>query len=254
MTRLIQHLVEAPRACSYISTERASLEHRIMVDVESDELDWYLERGYRRFGPDYFRPVCANCQECVSTRIVAAEFVPSRSQRRARNRSAHLRVVIGEPRVDAERLSLYHAWHAERENAREWAPGQITAREYFYQFAFPHPSAREIAYYDDSAGGRLVAIGICDETPRAWSAVYCFYDPAYAKLSIGTHNVLTLVEIARAQKKPYVYLGFRVSACASLRYKATFHPQEVLVGRPVDFEEPMWARVEEPRENRLENP
>jgi leucyl-tRNA---protein transferase len=240
--RLIQHLVEAPRACSYIPPELASLEHRIMVDVDSEELDWLLEHGYRRFGPDYFRPACTNCDACISTRIVVAEFEPSRSQRRARNRCAHLRVMVGPPRIDGDRLALYHAWHADREISREWASGIITSRDYFYQFAFPHPSAREVAYYDDSAGGRLVAIGICDETPTAWSAVYCFYDPSYARLSVGTANVLTLVEIARAQQKPYVYLGFRVSACPSLRYKATFHPQEVLVGRPLDFEKPRWER------------
>ncbi|MBK9258985.1 MAG: arginyltransferase [Polyangiaceae bacterium] len=242
MTRLVQHLVESPRPCSYIPPELASLEHRIMVDVDSEELDWLLEHGYRRFGPDYFRPACSMCTACISTRIVVGEFEPSRSQRRARNRSAHLRIEVGPPRIDDQRLALYHVWHSQREVAREWAPSTLGSREYFYQFAFPHPSAREVAYYDDSAGGRLVAIGICDETPLAWSAVYCFYDPAYARLSLGTANVLTLVELAREQEKPYVYLGFRVNACPSLRYKGTFHPQEVLVGRPLDFEEPRWER------------
>jgi arginine-tRNA-protein transferase len=244
MARLIQHLVEPPRACSYIPPEPASLEHRILLDVDPVELDHLLERGWRRFGPDYFRPACPRCSSCVPTRILAAELVPSRSQRRAVNRGRELRVMVGPPRVDNERLALYHAWHAEREIAREWAPGKIGSREYFYQFAFPHPSAREVAYYDDDAGGKLVALAICDETPRAWSAVYCFYDPAYARLSPGTGNVLTLVRIARAQGKPYVYLGYRVSACASLRYKEDFHPQEILQGSPADDEEPRWVRTD----------
>jgi len=243
MARLIQHIVEAPRACSYIPPERASLEHRILLDVDAEELERLLERGWRRFGPDYFRPACPRCNACVPTRIVASEFELSRSQRRARNRCARLRVVVGPPRVDEERLALYHAWHGEREIAREWAPGKLSAREYFYQFAFPHPSARELAYYDDDDGGRLVAVAICDETPRAWSAVYCFYDPIYAKLSPGIGNVITLVGIARAQQKPYVYLGYRVSDCASLRYKEDFHPQEVLLHGPRDDEEPAWVRA-----------
>lgn len=244
MARLIQHILEKPRACSYIAREVASLEHRVMLDIEPDELDWLFEHGYRRFGPDYFRPACSNCDQCISTRILVSEFKPTRSQRRARNRAAQLRIMVGPPEMDQERLDLYHRWHTEREEAREWAPSVITQEDYFHQFAFPHPSARELAYYDDSAGGKLVAIGICDETPASWSAAYCFYDPAYGRLSLGTANVLTLIEIARMQGKPYMYLGYRVSACASLKYKATFHPQEVLVGRPLDFEVPRWERLE----------
>lgn len=246
MARLIQHILEKPRPCSYIANEVASLEHRIMLDIEPEELDWLLERGHRRFGPDYFRPACSPCGECISTRIVIAEFKASRSQRRARNRSAHLRIMVGPPEIDTERLELYHKWHAEREIAREWSPSVITFEDYFHQFAFPHPCGRELAYYDDSAGGKLVAIGISDETPRAWSAVYCFYDPAYARLSLGTTNVLTMIDIAQAQGKPHVYLGYQVNACASLKYKGTFFPQEILVGRPLDFEEPRWERAKEP--------
>jgi arginyl-tRNA--protein-N-Asp/Glu arginylyltransferase len=37
-----------------------------------------------------------------------------------------------------------------------------------------------------------------------------------------------------------VYLGFRVDACPSLAYKASYRPQEVLSGLPEDDEEPLW--------------
>ena len=68
--------------------------------------------------------------------------------------------------------------------------------------------------------------------------------------------MITQIEIARAQGKPYVYLGYRVDACASLKYKAAFHPQEELVGRPLDFEDPVWTRIESTPEdaNQLEEP
>lgn len=241
MVRLIQHLVEAPRACSYLSNETASLEHRIMLDVEPAMLEAMLSRGWRRFGPDYFRPACNPCEACVPTRIITAEFALTRSQRRARSRADKLRIEVGPPRVDEERLALYHAWHKNREIAREWASGELSGRDYFYQFSFPHPSAREIAYYDEEAE-KLIAIGISDETPNAWSAIYCFYDPAYARFSPGLVNVITNVAIARAQGKPHMYLGYRVSDCPSLRYKSDFHPQEVLVGRPGEDEQPLWVR------------
>jgi arginine-tRNA-protein transferase len=88
-----------------------------------------------------------------------------------------------------------------------------------------------------------VGVGISDETPGAWSAVYFFYDPAYARSSLGIANVVFQVEIARARGRRHLYLGYSVSDCPSLRYKATFHPQEVLVGRPALGEAPRWERV-----------
>ena len=39
-------------------------------------------------------------------------------------------------------------------------------------------------------------MGLSDETPRAWSAIYFFYDPAYAHLSLGTANVVVQIELA----------------------------------------------------------
>jgi arginine-tRNA-protein transferase len=71
--------------------------------------------------------------------------------------------------------------------------------------------------------------------------VYFFYDPQYARRSLGVANVLRQVDLARARGIPYVYLGFRILACQSMRYKADFRPHELLVGRPGDAETPRWV-------------
>jgi leucyl-tRNA---protein transferase len=246
MARLLKHLVEAPRACSYLPDTEASLEHRLMLDIGPEELDYLLERGFRRFGPDYFRPACPRCSACVPTRIVVAEFAPSKSQRRAQRKAASLRVTVDEPRVDEARLDLYHLWHADREAARDWQPSTLDADEYALQFAFPHPCAREVAFHDDEAGGRLVGVSICDEAPKAWSLVYFFFDPAYAPRSLGIANVLVGVELAAARGIPYVYLGYAVTDCPSLVYKSAFGPREVLDGWPRLDEAPRWVRAGDP--------
>jgi leucyl-tRNA---protein transferase len=243
MARLLRHLVEAPRDCSYLADTTAQLEHRLMSDVTAGELDRLLERGWRRFGPDYFRPACPSCSACRTTRLDVAAFAPTKSQRRARRKAAGLRVTVGPPAVDDDRLALYHRWHQDREAAREWSSSELDARAYAMQFAFPHPAAREVAYHDDDAGGRLVGVGICDETPRAWSLVYFFYEPAYAERSLGIANVVVGVEIAAARGLPYVYLGYSVEACASLRYKSGFGPREELEGWPRLDEAPRWVRA-----------
>jgi arginine-tRNA-protein transferase len=245
MARQLRHYVDPPSPCDYLPGQVAELENRIIVGGTADELEAMIVRGWRRFGPVHFRPACGGCGECVSLRLPVADFRPSVSQRRAARACASLRSVVGPPLIDDQRLALYRAWHRQREATRDWAPSPINPRAYELQFAFPHPAVREIAYYDDDAaggGGRLVGLGICDVTPRVWSAVYFFYDPAYARRSLGVANVLRQVEAARAQGVPHVYLGYRILGCASMRYKAGFQPHELLVGRPTDDEPPRWQR------------
>jgi arginyl-tRNA--protein-N-Asp/Glu arginylyltransferase len=241
--RLLERVVEKPRQCAYLPGERASLEVRVMLDVSPEEMDGLLERGWRRFGPVYFRPACASCSKCVSLRVVVAAFAPNKSQRRAARSTARLRRAVGTPRVDDERLALYAKWHQSRESARGWEPNAQTRQRYSLEFAFPHPTSREAAFYDDDAGGLLVGVGLYDETPRALSAAFFFYDPEYARLSLGAANVLSLIDDARASRRAYVYLGYRVEGCASLEYKGNFRPHERLRGWPELDEEagPSWT-------------
>ena len=214
-----------------------------MVDVLPDEADALLCRGWRHFGPGWFRPACVGCQKCLSARIVVNDFAPSRSQRRAQRLARHLRAVVGKPMVDDARMNLFHAWQRDRVQVRGWEMSELSVQDYFMRFAFPSSVAREVAYYDAAADNRLVMVSICDETPQAWSAIFCFYDPAYARISPGIANILSLVDLARASARPFVYLGYCVLACQSLRYKGAFHPQELLVGLPGDGETPRWDRV-----------
>jgi leucyl-tRNA---protein transferase len=242
---LLERVVEKPHPCTYLDGERASLDVRVMVDVTASETEALLERGWRRFGPIYFRPACAACSECVSLRVVVDRFAPTKSQRRAARACSRLRRVVGTPVIDDARLSLYEKWHTSREDARGWEANPQTRERYALEFGFHHPCAREAAFYDDAAGvagGRLVGVGLFDETPHALSAAFFFFDPEYARMSLGTANVVALIADARASGRPHVYLGFRVMGCASLRYKATFGPHELLSGpRPEPEEAPMWA-------------
>jgi arginyl-tRNA--protein-N-Asp/Glu arginylyltransferase len=216
-----------------------------MLDVTPIELDLLLERGWRRFGPTYFRPRCVACSECVSLRVRSDRFELSKSQRRAERACARLRRVVGRPAVDDARLALYAKWHANRENDRGWEANSQDRRRYALELAFPHPCAREAAFYDDDRGGALVAVGLFDITPRALSAIFFYYDPDYARLSPGTANVVSLLRDAVAAELPYIYLGYRVAECPSLRYKASFRPHELLEGRPeMSGDPPRWRGVE----------
>lgn len=245
MAKLLHHLIEPPRPCSYLPDRDAQLEIRVQVEVSSEELEAMLVRGWRRFGPVYFRPACVGCGECVTLRVDTARFAPTKSQRRAAKNAAALRRVVGTPIVDEERLALYHRWHEQREEMRGWDPSAIDPQRYRNDFAFPHPAAREVAFRDPAHGDRLVGLGLFDEMPSSLSAVYFYWDPEHAPPSLGVANVVTLVAQARDSGLPHVYLGYRVLGCPSLVYKARYVPHELLRGRPAFGEPPEWVREDQ---------
>lgn len=241
MRRILAEFVEPPRACSYLPDQSASMEYRVMAGIGVDELEQMLVRGWRHQGPVYFRPACVACAECVSIRLPVDRFRPTKSQTRARRRCGRFRVVLARPTVDGERLALYAAWHAARERDRHWDPAPMDAEGYARQFAFPHPAGWELSL---RAGDRLVAVTLCDITPRAWSAIFGFYSPEIANLSPGVAEVVLAVELARERGIPHVYLGYRVAGCPSMRYKAGFQPHELLQGLPGPDEIPRWVDSE----------
>jgi arginyl-tRNA--protein-N-Asp/Glu arginylyltransferase len=243
VARLVQQLIEPPHACIYLPEKKgASLEIRLEVDVSPLELEAMLERGWRRFGPMYFRPICADCQDCVTLRIPAATFRPSKSQRRARKNAAHLVRRVQRPIIDDERLALYARWHAEREKVRGWEASPLDAERYSFDFAFQHPSVREVSFTDPT-NDRLVALGIVDDTSISLSAVYFFWDPEHAPSSMGTAHIVMLIDEAKARGLRQVYLGYRVEGCASLEYKGRFGPHELLDGRPDARALPIWREA-----------
>lgn len=237
VARVVRHFIEEPRVCAYLPDQRAQLEYRLMVNVSPDELETLLSRGWRRFGPAYFRPACRACNACTSVRLEVANFEATDSQKRAFRRCRRFRFEQGRPKVDAQRLALHQAWHHTREHSRGWDPTVLTEEEYATQFAFPSATGKELAWYD---GDRLVAVSLLDVTPKSVSAAYFFYAPDIARLSPGVANVMSCIELARATGAQHVYLGYLVNGCASLEYKGRFGPNETLTSRPALTERPEW--------------
>lgn len=232
MARIVRRLLDPPHDCPYLPRRVATLDLAVLVDVTAEELGGLVERGWRRFGPTYFRPVCEGCQACVSLRVPVATFRPTRSQKRARRLASHLTRTVARPIVDEERLALYARWHAQRETRRGWEPSGLNAERYGFDFAFDHPAVREVAFRDPEDHDRLVGLGIVDEMPDALSAVYFFWDPEHAPSSLGVAQLVWMIEEAAVRGLRYVYLGYWVADCASLAYKARYGPHEVLVGPP----------------------
>ncbi|MSQ96068.1 MAG: arginyltransferase [Gemmataceae bacterium] len=212
--------------CGYLPEERWSLEYEMVANLTPAEYEDRLEAGWRRFGAMLFQPRCPACQACQSLRVQVEQFAPDRSQRRAwQANHAALEVRVGKPSVTRAKLDLYDRFHAFQTDLKGWPehpPKDVAS----YRETYVHnpPFTEEWCYF---VAGRLVGVGYADRLPGSMSAIYCFYDPAERRRSLGTFNVLCLLaECARA-KLPFLYLGYFVAGCKSLEYKGSFKPNQV---------------------------
>ena len=220
--------------CPYLPEQEAKLVYWLPhAGTRATDLDRRLEAGQRRHGPLVYEPQCDSCRECISLRIPVAGFRPSRSQRRVWQRGQSQVVArLGLPVNDVTRLELINK-HSEW---RGWLGSSERISEEFYEQVFVCSlfHSVEIAYYVDQ---KLVGVAICDRGEIGFSAVYTYYDPEYAGLSLGTYSVLYQLAYCRQIGLQYLYLGYYVADCPSLMYKANFGPhQRRIQGQWVDYE------------------
>jgi len=216
-----------PHPCGYLPDRLATLEYEYHAIWSAAEYETYVGRGWRRFGHAAFHPVCANCRACQPLRILVDEFVPNRSQRRAwqLNESA-VALRIGKPAISQPKLDLHYRYHNFQADVKGWPSARRRDQEDYAASFVDHPfPTEEWCYFLD---GRLVGVGYVDALPRSLSAIYFYYEPEERGRSLGTYNVLQVLDQARRRGLPHVHLGYFVAGCRSMAYKATFLPNEVL--------------------------
>jgi leucyl-tRNA---protein transferase len=216
-----------PSPCGYLPDRDWSLEYEHVAAASAAEYMRRLREGWRRFGHTLFRPQCPGCTACRSLRVVVGQFLPDRSQRRARKANeSEVELRIGEPRVTRSRLALYDRYHAFQSDLKGWPQHPAKDPEsYRDSFVFNPFPVEEWCYYLSDA---LVGVGYVDVLAEGLSAIYFFYDPELRHRSLGTWNVLRVIEEAERRRLPHVYLGYHVAGCRSLEYKARFAPNEAL--------------------------
>ena len=240
--REILRVVESPRPCSYLDAHVASLEYRIIPEIDAASYADLLARGYRRFGIQYFRPACAGCNLCRSLRVRVPELGMTRRYQRILRRNADIEIEIERPGVTDEHLELYERYHEFMQDHRDWPP-QVTSRESYAQtFVIGGGSfAREVRY---RRNGELVGVALMDDVGCATSLVYFYYAPEWRPASPGVYSILRQLDYARERRYPHVYLGYWIPENPSMSYKQEYRPHEILTRYPADGETPVWR--EEP--------
>lgn len=222
---VVQKFTTEPHTCAYLPEHLAKLEYSFAMALAAQEYEDLMNKGYRKFGAAFFRPVCKGCNECRPIRIPAASFVPDRSQRRAWKRNQDLEVRVGPPVCDAQHLALYHRYHEAQTARKGWPEQVVDADEYEMSLVQNPVPCAEISFWE---GERLRAVVVNDMTPNVVSAIYHFHDPECAGRGLGTFCVLHCIELAKKLDKRWVYLGYFVAGSPSMQYKARFKPCEMM--------------------------
>ena len=91
-----QFYLTAPSPCPYLAGKEERKVFTHLVGDRAPELnDLLTHGGFRRSQSIAYRPACETCRACVSVRVVAEDFVPSRSMRRIAQRNADLSARCG---------------------------------------------------------------------------------------------------------------------------------------------------------------
>jgi len=197
--------------------------------------DLLTHGGFRRSQSIAYRPACEACRACVSVRVIAEAFSPSRNMRRVAERNAD---IVGDMRAlvpTSEQYSVFRAYLDSRH--RDGGMADMTVLDYAMMVEDSHVKTRLVEYRrrgpDSSINGRgagsLLAVALTDVLSDGLSMVYSFFDPEEDDRSLGTFMILDHIERARRMGLPYVYLGYWVSGSRKMDYKARFLPQERLM-------------------------
>ena len=248
-----QFYLTAPSPCPYLAGKEERKVFTHLVGERAGELNNILTHGgFRRSQSIAYRPACEGCRSCISVRVLADEFRPTRSMRRIAKRNADIVGEMGAAVPTSEQYSVFRAYLDSRH--RDGGMADMTVLDYAMMVEDSHVETRIVEYrrrpspHRPSLAGKgwtgaprrrgdLVAVALTDVLSDGLSMVYSFFEPDEAARSLGT--LMVLDHLARAQEMglAYVYLGYWVRGSGKMDYKGRFLPQERLAPGG-------WERVE----------
>jgi leucyl-tRNA---protein transferase len=225
-----QFYLTAPSPCPYLGGKEERKVFTHLVGERAPELNNILTHGgFRRSQSIAYRPACEGCRSCVSVRVLAAEFRPTRSMRRVARRNADIASEMRVASPTSEQYSVFRAYLDSRH--RDGGMADMTVLDYAMMVEDSHVDTRMIEYRSRTprGGGDLIAVALTDVLCDGLSMVYSFFEPDEAARSLGTFMVLDHIARARELGLAYVYLGYWVRGSGKMDYKSRFLPQERLM-------------------------
>ena len=192
--------------------------------VDTGTYSTLVRNGFRRSGLFAYRPDCAPCHDCRPIRIPVERFLPDRRLRRCLQRHGDLIARERPLEFDEAHYALYQRYQRSRHLG-----GGMDNDEREQYAGFLLQSTIDSRMIEFSSHGTLRMVSVIDVLDDGLSAVYTFYDPDLPQASLGTYAILWQIAQCLANRLPYVYLGYWISACRKMAYKADFRPAEILL-------------------------
>jgi arginine-tRNA-protein transferase len=238
-----QFYLTAPTPCPYLEgfQERKVFTH-LVGDKAAELNDLLTHGGFRRSQSIAYRPACDQCRACVSVRVIADEFRPSRNLRKVLHRNADLVGEMREAIPTSEQYSVFRAYLDARHH--DGGMADMTVLDYAMMVEDSHVTTCLVEYRRRTAdtgitgkGGSLIAAALTDILGDGLSMVYSFFEPGEHDRSLGTFMILDHIARARSMGLPYVYLGYWIDGSDKMAYKGRFLPQQRLAPNG-------WLRVD----------
>ncbi|MEX0346843.1 MAG: arginyltransferase [Rhizobiaceae bacterium] len=230
-----QFFLTAPSPCPYIEGQ---LERKVFTHLVGDKApsinDLLTQGGFRRSQNIAYRPACEHCRACISVRILAQQFKPTRNMKRVLQRNEDLVGKEIKAQPTTEQYSLFRSYLDARH--RRGGMSDMTVLDYAMMVEDSHVDTKIIEYrkrgvdsfVTGSGEGELIAVALSDRMTDGLSMVYSYFTPDMEDRSLGTYMILDHIERARTAGLEHVYLGYWVSGSQKMAYKARFRPQEHL--------------------------
>lgn len=214
-----------PHRCSYLPERQAITLFADPNFPKNRQLYTALAgSGFRRSGTHLYIPHCRDCNACISVRVSAAGFRPTRSQKRTWRKNSDLTVRELPAAYDDEHFELYRRYLSHRH-----ADGGMDNPSPEAYMDFLTASWTDTMFYEIRAGQKLVAVAVTDLMDDGLSAVYTFYDPDETARSPGRFAILYQIERAASLGLDWLYLGYWIRQSDKMRYKSEYRPQQVYI-------------------------
>ena len=233
-----QFYLTAPATCPYLPNQMERKVFTHLVGPRAAEMnDLLTQGGFRRSQNIAYRPACESCRACVSVRILAERFAPTKSMKRVLSLNKDIVSSIHASEPSTEQFSLFRRYLDHRHQSGGMS--DMSALDYAIMVEDTHVNTRIIEYrtrepgsgIDPSKKGELLAVALSDLMSDGLSMVYSFFNPALEHRSLGTFMILDHVARTRALGLPHVYLGYWVDGSDKMGYKTRYLPQEHLTPR-----------------------
>ena len=221
-SRIEHFFVDIDVGCPYGLPRIATFHQATFAPLSERAMELFLAAGHRRNGNCLYNMHCRDCNGCIPIRIQPEKFHHNRNQRRVINKNRDIETSLSPLSAGEENLRLCEKFLQVR------YPKENNSADGYYREFFLNNIVESIQL-QFRVDGRLVGTSILDIGENWLNAVYFFFDPDESKRSLGTDNILYLIQICQQWGIGYLYLGYFIQDVTAMSYKKKFNPHHLFI-------------------------